>query len=208
MNKTVFFFLLLTSFHVTAARVFDPKEVPWLADLRAEKIFFFHVCGTAEILPTRKSLNRDFAVGVEKQGYFFTDMLGTGEYQSLIETQNLEGAKTALRARFEKARLWRHSPKGLTDLGVPTKIEFPFLATIKDCREGAKNSLGRECSVPESRATCCSEKFSGPLVYWGAKEEFVLKYSPDPSVRLKVPGETKNRFCNFEQINEVSGSGR
>lgn len=96
-------------------------------------------------------------------------MPGVGEYRSVIKTMGLEEAKAALGARLEKAHLWRHSEKGLSDLGAPTKIEYPFQATIKDCLNGSKNSMGFECKKPEDRVRCCSEKFSGPRLSWGPK---------------------------------------
>jgi len=205
MKKILFLFLLI---HVNAMASFKPEDVPWLADLKEHKTFFFHVCGSSDIMPTVKSFNKDFAFGAENQGFFFTGTPGVGEYFSVLETEGTEEAKASFRARFEKAHLWRHTSKGLTDLGVPTKFEFPFVATIKDCLAGSKNSMGLECKDGAFRVTCCSEKFIGPKIYWGAKQEYVLKYSPDPSVRLKVPGERSNRYCNFQQINEVAGSGR
>jgi len=206
MKKT--FLICLLSLNAMAARVFDPKEVPWVADLKAQKVFFFHVCGNSNILPTQKSLNRDFAFGADNQGFFFTETPGIGEYQSVLKTQGVEEAKASLKARFEKAHLWRHSKKGLTDLGVPTKMEFPFKHTIKDCLAGSPNSMGYECKAGDYRTTCCHEKFWGPVVSWGEQQEYILKYTPDPSVKFKVPGESTNRYCNFQQINEVTGSGR
>lgn len=208
MNRYILIPFLSVCLNATAARVFSPEEVPWVAELQARKVFFFHVCGSSKIRPTKKSLNQDFALGTEKQGFFFTEMPGLSEYDSTLRTQGMEQAKNSLRARFEKAHLWRHSEKDLTDLGAPTKIELPFQATVKDCLEGSKNSLGIECTQPRFRSICCAEKFAGPTIYWGSNQEYVLKFSPDPSVKLKVPGEHDNRYCNFQQINEVAGSGR
>jgi hypothetical protein len=208
MKNLLLFAVLFVSLNALAGRIFDSKEVSWLSDLKSQKVFFFHVCGSSKILPTQKSLNKDFAFGMENQGFFFTEMPGVGEYQAVIKTLGVEEAKASLRARFEKAHLWRHSQKGLTDLGAPTKIELPFLATVKDCLNGSKNSMGFECKKSEYRTICCSEKFVGPRISWGAKQEYLLMFSPDPSVRLKVPAESTHRYCNFQQINEVAGSGK
>lgn len=208
LMKSLFFLIALLSFELKAAKTLDPKEVPWLEELKTRKLFFFHVCGSSDILPTHKSLNKDFVLGTESFGYFFTETPNTPEYWSTLQTQNKEEAINSLRSRFGKAHLWRYSKEGLLDLGTPTKFDFPFKSTIKDCLEGSENSLGIDCQKNEHRKACCQEKFNGPLIYWGTNHEFVLKYSPDPSVKLKVPGESKNRFCNFQQILEVKGSGR
>lgn len=186
----------------------DPKVVPWLEDLKKAKLFFFHVCGSSDIMPYAKSLKRDFAFGDGAQGFFFTDTPGIGEYWSTLKGEKTDAAKKQLKERFEKAHLWRHSKEGLTDLGTPTKMEFPFAFSIKDCLEGSKNSMGMQCRDDDKERGCCYEKFLGPKIYWGSKQEYILRYTPDPSVKLKVPGESKNRYCNFQQIIEVKGSGR
>ena len=208
MHLRIFLSCLLFLVSTGGFAFIDPHDVPWLEDLKQSKLFFFHVCGSANILPTTQSLNRDFAFGSEKLGYFFTEAPGIGEYWSLIKESSQEDAKTALRSRFSKTHLWSHSVKGLMDLGTPTKMDFPFQASIKDCMAGSKNSMGMECRPGQDRASCCSEKFVGPLFYWGPNQEYVLKFSPDPSVKLKVKGERKNRFCNFQQVIEIKGSGR
>jgi hypothetical protein len=208
MRNILPLFLVFTSLTAIAGSLYDPKEVPWLGDLKQAKVFFFHVCGSENILPMKKSLNRDFAFGAEDQGFFFTQTPSAGEYFSMLETQGLDEAKASFTSQFEKAHLWRHSKSGLVDLGAPTKIELPFKATIKDCMAGSKNSHGMECRPDLERRICCYEKFIGPRIYWGANQEYILKYSPDPSVKLKVPGESKNRYCNFQQIIEIRGSGR
>ncbi len=187
---------------------FDPVDVPWMASLQKSKVFFIHVCGSADIMPTRKSLARDFILGPKDDGYFFTETPGIPEYWTYVREHTLQEAKAALQTRFNEAHLWRYTPDQLVDLGKPTKMEFPFIATIKDCMNGSKNSLGLVCNSDMNRKACCAEKFAGPVFYWGPNQDYALKFSPDPSVQLRVKGEKKNRFCNFQQIIEVKGAGR
>lgn len=80
-------------------------------------------------------------------------------------------------------------------------MDFSFSATIKDCMEGAKTTLGNDCShlKGDGRHSCCREKFSGPTIFWGDNENYKLMYSPDPSVRLKVDGEKTHRYCNVQE---------
>lgn len=87
----------------------------------------------------------------------------------------------------------------VTSLGKPTNIETKFTATIKDCMEGAKNTIEGSCThiKLESKVQCYFEKFIGPIISWKRdKRKIILMYSPDPSVRLKVVGEKKHRYCH------------
>lgn len=116
--------------------------------------------------------------------------------------KNLVEAKAELEKEFSKTHLWKYTKeKGFEDLGTPSKFNSRFSASIKDCMEGAKTTLGNDCSRFEgtSRRGCCGEKFTGPEVSWGSKGEYTLLYSPDPSTRLKVDGEKKHRYCNVQE---------
>lgn len=208
MLKILFTFIGLLFLSREASAQFDPADVPWMASLQKSKVFFIHVCGSADIMPTRKSLARDFIVTPKNDGYFFTKTPGVPEYWTYLRDMTVEDAKRALHDRFKDAHMWRYSEDQLIDLGIPTKMDFPFTATIKDCVAGSKNSLGGVCRPDSDRTSCCTEKFAGPVFYWGSNQEYALKFSPDPSVKLRVKGEKKNRFCNFQQIIEVKGAGR
>lgn len=205
LKLVIVFVFCLNAF---ATKTILPKDVSWFPTLQQADILFFHVCGSENIQPTIRSLNRDFALGSEREGYLFTEMPGVGEYRATIKGYKLDEAKQMLTSRFEKAHLWYHSKNGLKDIGTPTKIDLLFKATVKDCYEDSVNSMGLKCRPGFEKRICCEEKFMGPVVYWGAHQEYILRYSPDPSVRLKVPRESKHRYCNFQSTIEVKGNQR
>lgn len=200
-------FLLMHGSSCLASYLADANSVPWTKDLSDAKQYFFYVCGNKNIQLTKKSLNRDFAMGAAKDGYVFTKMLTNGEYFSILKNAKLDDAKAELTKKFAGSHLWRQSPKGLVDLGAPTKIDTRIKATIKDCVEGSVHPSGYKVDH-QNRLSICSEKIMGPVVYYGEKQQYVLHYTPDPSIAFKVPGEKSLRFCNFQEHIELKGPGR
>lgn len=199
------FFIIFTFLFplFSQAKKIKATEVYWLPQVAEKNISEFNVCGNSDIQPTKKSLLKHFSQGAEQTGFFFSNLISSQRYYALLSEKNLEEAKSALEDDFNKTHLWKYSKdKGIEDLGTPRKVDFHFTATIKDCLEGAKTTLGTDCSRFEGthRRSCCREKFVGPVVFWGSdKEEYKLLYSPDPSIRLKVPGERKHRYCNVQE---------
>jgi hypothetical protein len=202
MLRSIVFSLLLIP-ALASAKGLDWKDSAWAKSLKESQVKSFHVCGDADIQPTKKSLMKDFFLSEEKSGLLFTGMVPSKEYWLILSEENLEGAKSRLKARFGEARLWKVTESGQAkDIGSPTEIDLPFTATVKDCMEGAKTSLGSDCSLRsvEARTACCREKFSGPRLKWAVDgKEYHLRYSPDPSVQLRVGGEKRNRFCDVQR---------
>jgi hypothetical protein len=171
-------------------------QVPWLGTLKKAGLEQINVCGTPDILPKPKALKTAAFVG--GKAYVFADQLSFNEYWKILDDYPLEEAKTAFETRFKKVHLWEVSESGeVKDLGAPTRFEFRMQATVRDCVEGKRRTnFGPDCNRypdPKGRASCCREKFIGPLAFWDSG--FKLIYSPDPSTRLKVPGEKRHRFC-------------
>lgn len=190
---------------LTYAKAIKASEVFWLPRLAEKDVREFHVCGDSEIQPTKKSLSRHFALGSRKTGFLFSNLISYRQYVALLSEKTSEEAKSALRVEFSQTHLWRYSKEnGFEDLGAPGKVDLPFSASIKDCMEGAKTTLGADCSRYEERRGCCGEKFVGPVLFWGDKEEYKLMYNPDPSVRLRVAGEKKHRYCNVQEAVTIS----
>lgn len=188
---------------VTNGASIESSKVNWLSLLLKHLVKEFHVCGNSNIFPTAKSINKDFLLGPEGSGFLFSSLLGHKDFFSLLENQNLEQSRKSMLKAFGEARLWRYTKgAGLQNLGQPTKIEIPFTATVKDCLEGAPRTIGGVCSEERLKvsSSCCREKFVGPIIYWGDQFQFKLLYSPDPSVRLRVPGEKLHRFCNIQEL--------
>ena len=113
----------------------------------------------------------------------------------------MNSAREIFRQRFLDTKLWRAAKTGTLDsIGNPSEVTWDATATVRDCVAGAKTTLGTDCSNSKdnkSKARCCSEKFVGPEAVWHTPQgDFVLYYSPDPSVRLKAPRESKHRYWN------------
>lgn len=153
------------------------------------------ICGNNNIQLTKKSLSKNFIFGKPAKGYLITDLISYDEYWQILKTKNLIEAKSELKVRLNDAQLWIATREGVESLGSPANVEFPFTATVKDCLDGAKTTLGNNCAGSES---CCAEKFVGPVITW--KEQFRLGYSPDPSVRLKISGDSQPRYCEIRDI--------
>lgn len=184
------------------AKVIKKSELPWLAKLAEHNVVEFNVCGDSEILPTKKSISKHFIVGPNSSGYLFSNLLSYQQYFKLLTEKNLVAAKAELEKEFSKTHLWKYTKEnGFEDLGAPSKVISPFTASIKDCMEGAKTTLGNDCSRSEgaNRRGCCGEKFIGPEIYWERGGKYILSYSPDPSTQLKVDGEMKFRYCNVQE---------
>lgn len=178
------------------------SSLPWLSELTKRNVIEFHVCGDSQVRPTKKSLAKHFVTGSTKAGYLLSNLPTMEDYEGVLSDQNLDAAKVELEQKFRQAHLWKYTEgKGFEDLGTPENFDAAFTATIKDCVEGARTTLGADCSKFQgiARRSCCGEKFVGPVITWGKNSEYQLLYSPDPSVRLKVAGEKSHRYCVVQE---------
>ena len=208
--KKLFVTLLFTSAFVgvgsalaAPTKRLNLADEPWAQSLKAQAPIV-NICGSPNITVSKHSLRKDFFLGSPIKGYVLSDLLSYDEYWKILKEQNLEPAKLELEKRFQKAMLWEVSRTGeVQSLGVPAKVEIAFTATVRDCIEGAATTLGSDCSKntkAAQREQCCREKFVGPQVFWKSKRgDIQLKYSPDPSVMLNVPGEEAHRYCFANQ---------
>ena len=173
-------------------------EFKWARTLKEQNVVKINICGNANIQVTKRSIAKDFLIGNPKTGYFFSELIAYKDYWKTLESHDLERAKGELTDRFKITVLWKVSDDGsVTRIGAPSKMEFPMTATVKDCMNGAKTTLGADCTKREDTLACCKEKFVGPVIYWKhSQDEFRLSYSPDPSITLKVPHERALRFCH------------
>lgn len=200
--KIVVFLLAFLFPLLSHSKTFKASDVSWLSKLAEKNIGEFHVCGNSKIQLNKKSLSKDFAIGFKQAGYLFSNLFSYQQYKRILSEKNSEEAKVALQDEFNRTHLWKYSKKtGFEDLGTPSKVDFRFNSTIRDCMEGAKTNLGSDCSnlSGDARRGCCGEKFTGPVLYWGDNEQFKLMYSPDPSVRLNVNWEKNHRYCNVQE---------
>lgn len=206
MLRNLFLLLAFSISIFTQAKTMNTSDVTWFASAKKAGITNFNVCGSANISLNKKALNKYFTFGPKKIGYLFTNLSTKEEYDKILRDFNLNDAKSNLYEMLKKTNLWTYSKKeGFKNLGLPSKIEYPFTATVKDCMEGAKTTAGNDCSKNEGdqKMACCREKFAGPIVYWGKNQAYKLNYSPDPSVSMKVPGEKSSRFCNIRETIEL-----
>lgn len=170
----------------------------WIKNAKSQNISRISLCGDSQILNNQRSVMKHFYVG--DKGYFFTEMLPYSDYIRILTEENLKAASEKLTKIFRKSLLWNVKSSGeVVSLGHPSEVNLKFKSTIKDCIEGAEKTIGGNCKrYPKSqRAGCCREKFIGPNIVWKNEGKNIeLLYSPDPSVRLRVPGESKHRYCN------------
>ncbi|MBN8540798.1 MAG: hypothetical protein J0L82_10470 [Deltaproteobacteria bacterium] len=161
------------------------------------------ICGSSKIVPSKASIKRHFFTGATARGYFVTGLPSIERYFQILADNNLEAAKVEITKLFSNAELWTLDKENSlpASLGKPSSVDLPFTATVKDCVEGAKTTLGNDCSKNSGASLlgCCREKFLGPIVNWGTKLDHKLYFSPDPSVSLKVPGERTHRYCNVAE---------
>lgn len=195
-----FYFIFLIVFCTLATRSEESKldKDVWIAELRKNGVQNFIVCGSDKINATGKTLSEEFLLGPEQAGYIISNMLSSVEYFEIVSHKNLNPAKLEIQNFIRQAHLWKYTKKqGLQDLGSPSKIELLFTATIKDCMEGAKTTLGKSCTNREGNIekSCCSEKFQGPTVFWGDNHSYQLL----PDYQIKIPGEKKYRYCLANQ---------
>jgi len=197
----LFFVAPLALANVKPSKIGSPVWIQGLKEVGAES---FSVCGNSAIQVTNSSFKKNFLVGEPIRGYVITDLVSYNEYWASMKSMNLTAAKADLSAKFSKARIWQvGEDRTIQSQGLPTEVELPFVATVKDCVEGAKTSLGNDCSrhPVEQRMGCCMEKFLGPRISWKTQAgDFKLFYSPDPTVRLRVPGEKNHRYCNVVDL--------
>jgi hypothetical protein len=198
MNKYFLFQFLISVLLASTggqAKIISSKKFASIIDFKAPAGKTISVCGNNKIQLTKKSLSKDFLIGEPSKGFLITDLISYDEYWQILKSKNLEEAKSELKARLNEAHLWIVTPESSQSLGAPSSIELPFTATVKDCVEGAKTTLGNSCS---GSAACCSEKFVGPVIIW--KDQYRLGYSPDPSVRLTVTGDQYPRYCQVQDL--------
>jgi len=190
--------IIVTNMAFSAERKINLRDFEWAHTLKQEKVDKINICGNADILVTKRSIGNDFLIGDPKKGYLFSSLITYDEYWNILESSGLEKAKAELTKRFKQTVLWQVSESAkVTRIGTPSRVTFAMTATVKDCIKGAKTTLGNDCSRWENKSACCKEKFVGPEIYWKNDwGEFRLGYSPDPSIRLKVPNEKKHRFCH------------
>lgn len=174
----------------------------WPQILKKSGVLEVNICGSAEIQNSISSLKQDFLIGNNKKGYLLSGLISIEKYRQILKTQNLISAKEELKKTFSTTTLWEVSEYGeVRNLGFPVEVQLPFTATVMDCMNGAKTTLGMSCSNQKADQieACCSEKFIGPIASWkNTNENFTLNYSPDPSIKLKVPNEKSIRFCHAE----------
>lgn len=197
----------LLSLSVEAAQI-SAQHFPWVQVVAESGAKEIQICGSNKIIPSRASIKRHFSIGAEARGYFATGLPTIENYFQVLTDHNLLEAKVEMQKLFSTAELWTLS-KGQTQpvsLGKPSAVELPFTATVKDCMEGAKTTLGNDCSknAGVNLRGCCREKFIGPIVKWGTKQDHKLYFSPDPSVNLKVPNEQTHRYCNVAEPMKIN----
>ncbi len=174
------------------------NSFPWQAALKDVGLKSIHICGDRNILPTKRSIKKSFHVGPNKSGYLLTGLFPMTRYFQILTENNLKDAKSTLKTELSVIRLWKvDSNNRLQSMGPPKEIKMPFTASVKDCVEGARTTMGNDCSKTsaENRVACCREKFIGPVLEWHDVGEVRLNYSPDPSVSLDIAGESV-RYCN------------
>lgn len=170
---------------------------PWMESLKEKGIKKVSLCGGRNIQQTKKSLKKDFFIN--GKGYLFSGLVQFDEYWKILKGYNSKTAKEKMRMAFNQSNLWEISEDGkVKNLGPMTEIELSFKRTVKDCVEQGENNYGHQCNGSRRHVKgCCSEKFRGPKLHWKTSEgTHTLKYNPDPSVKLRVNGEYKNRFCH------------
>jgi hypothetical protein len=183
------------------AKSISTKNLHWLEKLQKLGINQIYVCGSSSIQLTERSLLSHFFLGKPKRGFFVTQLFTVTDYWKILEDAKFPLARQQLEERISKSHLWEVTHQGnLRDLGTPTQVTMNFTKSVRDCIEGENIPWGLNCSQEPnvtSRRSCCKSKFKGPEITYGSLA--VIKYSPDPSVRLKVKGEKLNRYCNFEE---------
>ena len=199
MKKFILIFALCSLPLFSFADTIDSKKFKWMENLKIRGISEINICGDANVLNSEKSLRENFLLGMPKHGLIFSKLPALDEYWKILKNYNKDQAQIELKKEFFKTTLWEISEKGMIkSLGNPTSFEAKFTATIKDCIEGANKTIGGNCThySIDKRESCCSEKFVGPVISWlSGKKKITLFYSPDPSVRLRIPGEKSHRYC-------------
>lgn len=195
------FFIQPPTLHAATVR---ESEFPWVKSIGTNEL---QICGSNKIVPTENSIRRHFHVGADGLGYLTTGLPSIEMYFQILTKFPLVEAKAELQKLFSNAELWvvKKNATVATSLGTPKQIDLPFTASVRDCMEGAKTTLGNDCSKNKGSnlISCCREKFIGPEVIWGEASNYRLYYSPDPSVSLKVAGEATHRYCNVAQPMKV-----
>lgn len=200
----LFFILIGSLFSIAAdAAQINARDFSWVQTVADSGAKELQICGSNRIVPSKDSIKRHFQTGTTARGFFVTGLPSIERYFQILADNNLATAKAEVTKLFSTAELWTLD-KGESipvSLGQPSSVDIPFTATVKDCVEGAKTTLGNDCSKHSGANLlgCCREKFIGPVIAWGTKLDHKLYFSPDPSVNLKVPGERTHRYCNVAE---------
>ncbi len=182
-------------------------NIPW-AQKVAEKVKDQQVslCGPPSLILTKKSLAKDFFFKNETRSYFFTGLVNHNDFYDFMSKNSRKELDPKIKELFGNAKLYSIDKKtfAIEEIGAPASVDIKDItATILDCKNGSKTSIGNDCPAREKSELeyCCREKFIGPTVYFGPDRSFNLGYTPDPSIRLKVKGQKIAYFCHiFENL--------
>jgi hypothetical protein len=105
--KSIGLWLVLLSFSSLKmeAAIISSSKVDWLPLLKQKSVNAFHVCGTADILPTEKSIHLNFLIGPNETGFLFSNMLPAKEFKNLLKSLNQDAGKQAIEGAFKKSNL-------------------------------------------------------------------------------------------------------
>lgn len=185
MKTLLFFYLIGLTLTVQAS---------WQDKLKAQKINQVHICGNDRINLNKSSLKKDFVIN--GKAYVFSGLIDYKTYWKILGARTADVAKKELKQILDETVLWEIAGDKIRSLGKPLPVEFVFKVSIKDCIDTGKNNYGHNCSKNLMPKNCCSEKFPSFRMLWKDQgKEFRLMYAPDPSIRLKVPGEINHRYC-------------
>jgi len=193
--------LLISSAGATNVKTMKASEIPWFKNIKAAGHKEIFLCGSADIQNSAASIKKHFLTG--GKGYFLTGLFSEAQYWRILVNEDFAAAKEHFDRYVKNAQLWMvESGKAPRPLGTPTKTEFNFKISVKDCVATGNHPLGDHClkRLGNQRLSCCREKFPGLMIYWGEQRDFRLGFAPDPSVRLKVPGENNHRYCQVGQF--------
>lgn len=169
-------------------------QASWQDKFKAKKINQVHICGNDNINLSKSSLKKDFVIN--GKAYVFSGLIDYKTYWKILGARTADVAKKELKQILDETVLWEITGDKIRSLGKPLPVDFLFKVSIKDCIETGKTNYGGDCSKALIPKDCCSEKFPSFQMFWkDQRKEFKLMYIPDPSIRLKVSGESNHRYC-------------
>lgn len=186
--KVLIFFSLMSFSFITQA------QNQWQEKFKAKKINQIHVCGDDQINLNKSAIQKHFFI--KGKAYAFSNLIDYKTYWKILGARKADIAKKDLKQILDETVLWEITGDKIRSLGKPLPVDFLFKVSIKDCIETGKNNYGGDCSKSLIPKDCCTEKFPSFQMLWKDQgKEFRLMYIPDPSIRLKVSGENKHRYC-------------